>query len=173
MAVRIKKEVRGHQAEAEWLPRRARHHIRSLSRCRVPAAAALSAADLSILLTGDAGIRTLNRRWRAKDKATDVLSFPLLDLDSLGELGRRAKKNPEQIYPWELGDIVISVDTAKRQAKAHGLTLRQELDLLLVHGILHLLGFDHELGVDHDATMRRWERKLLGRDGLTANGMST
>jgi probable rRNA maturation factor len=67
---------------------------------------------------------------------------------------------------------VISIDTAKRHAKEHRLTLRQELDLLLVHGILHLLGFDHELGEKEDATMRRWERKLLGRDGLTANGMS-
>jgi probable rRNA maturation factor len=171
MTIRVKNETRGYKTEAEWLPRRAKRHLRELGGMRVPAAKALGIAELSILLTSDEGIRTLNRRWRAKDKATDVLSFPLFDLESLRALGRQAGKGAE-LPPWELGDIVISVDTAKRQAKDHGLTLRQELDLLLVHGILHLLGFDHELGEEHDATMRRWERKLLGRDGLTANGMS-
>lgn len=172
MMIRVKKELRGHKAEAEWLPRRARRHLSLLAELKVPAAAALSSVELSILLTNDDGIRTLNRRWRAKDKTTDVLSFPLLDLESLNALGAQAARGGE-LFPWELGDIVISVDTAKRQAKEHGLTLRQELDLLLVHGILHLLGFDHELGPKEDALMRRWERKLLGRDGLTANGLST
>ena len=132
----------------------------------MPAAAALKKAELSILLTGDEGIRTLNRRWRAKDKATDVLSFPLYDIDSLRALGRQATRAPK-IMPWELGDVVISVDTARRQAKERGLTLPEELDLLLVHGILHLLGFDHELGEKEARAMRSWEKKLLGRTGLT------
>lgn len=170
MAVRIKKEVRGHTKEAEWLERRAARHLRSLSLYRVPAAAALRKAELSLVLTSDEAIRVLNRRWRAKDKATDVLSFPLFDLEGLKQVGRAAAKAAKagtRILPWEFGDIVISVDTAKRQAGERGHSLREELDLLLVHGILHLLGFDHELGEKEERVMRRWERKLLGRDGLT------
>lgn len=72
------------------------------------------------------------------------------------------KPTPE----WELGDVVISLDTAQRQAGEHGVTLSQELDLLLVHGLLHLIGFDHEVSAAEERRMRRWEKKLLQRDGL-------
>jgi probable rRNA maturation factor len=61
---------------------------------------------------------------------------------------------------------VISLGTAKSQAEEHGVTLARELDLLLVHGLLHLLGFDHELSPDEEKRMRRWERKLMGSEGL-------
>jgi probable rRNA maturation factor len=145
---------------------RAQHHIRSLSLAKVPAAAALKKAELSILLCHDEAIQELNRRWRAKDKATDVLSFPMQDAESLKLITKMAKQ--PKFPAWELGDIVISVDTAKRQAREHGLTLPEELELLLVHGVLHLLGFDHELGDKEERAMRRWEKKLLGRDGLTS-----
>ena len=171
MQIRIKREVRGYLKEAEWLEKRAVRHLRALAKEKVPAAPAFKKVELSILLTSDENIQELNRRWRAKDKPTDVLSFPLQDAESLNAIQRQAKKNPK-IPAWELGDIVISLDTAKRQAKEHGVTLAEELDLLLVHGVLHLLGFDHELGAKEDRLMRRWERKLLGRDGLTANGLS-
>lgn len=103
----------------------------------------------------------MNKEWRGKDKATDVLSFPLV-----GEAELRALGRAKPVLDWELGDLVISWDTAKRQASEHGVTLLQELDLLLVHGLLHLLGFDHEISPKEERRMRRWEKKLLGRDGL-------
>jgi probable rRNA maturation factor len=98
-------------------------------------------------------IRALNKRWRRKDKATDVLSFPLLEPADL----RRARGEVA------LGDIVISVEKAKEQAAEHGYALREELDLLLVHGLLHLLGFDHEISDSEARKMRRMETKLLGK----------
>ena len=127
----------------------------------MPGAAALKRAELSLWLCGDSQIRKLNKEWRRKDKATDVLSFPLV-----GEAELRALAKMKPVPDWELGDIVISLDTAKRQAEEHGVTLRQELDLLLVHGLLHLLGFDHEISPEEERRMRRWEKKLLARDGL-------
>jgi rRNA maturation RNase YbeY len=90
-----------------------------------------------------------------------VLSFPLVGAAELRALARM-----KPVPDWELGDIVVSLDTAKRQAEEHGVTLRQELDLLLVHGLLHLIGFDHEVSPEEERRMRRWEKKLLGWDGL-------
>lgn len=86
-----------------------------------------AAAELSVVLCSDAHIRKLNAQWRGKDVATDVLSFP--------------QDDPDRVV---LGDIVISVDTAARQAAERHLELRDELRILLVHGVLHLLGYDHE-----------------------------
>lgn len=82
-----------------------------------------------------------------------MLSFPLLELAEL----RRAKGQVA------LGDIVISVEKAEEQAAEHGYTLKQELELLFVHGLLHLLSFDHELGPTEARKMRRMEEKLLGK----------
>jgi probable rRNA maturation factor len=89
-------------------------------------------AEVSVLLVGDKAMRTLNRRYRGKDRTTDVLSFPL-----------REGKFP-RIQNRLLGDIVVSIPTAERQARAAGESLRAEIDRLLVHGFLHLLGYDHE-----------------------------
>ena len=90
--------------------------------------------ELSILFTGDGAVRNMNRRYRKKDKTTDVLAFPLREGKALrdGLPGSAA-----------LGDVVISVPQTIRQAKAAGKKPAQEAALLLVHGILHLLGFDH------------------------------
>jgi probable rRNA maturation factor len=98
--------------------------------------------EVSLVLTGDRAIRALNARYRGKDQPTDVLSFP----------GGGAKG--------ELGDIVISVQTAARNARRLGRTLRQELDVLALHGFLHVLGYDHEAD---DGTMDRLERRLRKR----------
>ena len=81
--------------------------------------------ELSVLLTDDAEIQFLNAHYRKKNKSTDVLSFPQQD-DEL------------------LGDVVISLETAKRQARTHGVTFREEVIRLVVHGTLHLLGYRHE-----------------------------
>jgi probable rRNA maturation factor len=98
--------------------------------------------SVALVLTGDRVVHDLNRRYRGKDKPTDVLSFEGMG----GEDG--------------LGDIVISVDTAARNARQLGRTLPQELDILALHGFLHVLGYDHETD---DGTMDRLERRLRRR----------
>ena len=91
----------------------------------------LEHAELSVLLTNDRRIHELNRQYRGKDKPTDVLAFELDDGDGPGD-----------VAPC-LGDVVISLDTAARQAKSKRLPLLHEVRLLLAHGLLHLLGYDH------------------------------
>ncbi|MBX7115011.1 MAG: rRNA maturation RNase YbeY [Myxococcaceae bacterium] len=108
--------------------------------------------ELSIALVNDAEIRQLNRDFRRKDKATDVLSFP----SGEGPLGGA------QLL---LGDVIISLDTARRVAKELGVSLEDELDRYLAHGILHLLGHDHHRRAER-LKMARWEERLLGRTGL-------
>lgn len=126
-----------------------------LIKSRAPGAAALAKAELSLVLTDDAAIHKINRQWRHKDKATDVLSFPQLSPKELQTMSANA--------PWMLGDIIISIPTAKRQAKERGHGLRKELERLLVHGLLHLLGYDHEIGEKEARRMQRLERRLLTR----------
>jgi probable rRNA maturation factor len=108
-------------------------------------------AELSVLFVGDRAMRSLNRRYRGKDKSTDVLSFSL-----------REGKFPH-IQPNILGDIVIAVPTAVRQAAETGHTLSREIEFLLIHGLLHLLGYDHERGEEEARKMKRRERQLLKR----------
>jgi probable rRNA maturation factor len=87
---------------------------------------------LSLVFVGDAAIRTLNRAYRGKDKPTDVLSFPVM------------APTPEREF--YMGDIMISVPRAERQARDLGHSLRHEIEYLTVHGFLHLLGFEHFRG---------------------------
>ena len=91
-----------------------------------------SVCHLSIVIVGDKAIHTLNRDFRGKNKPTDVLSFSQIE----GESG--------EIDPVSLGDVVISIDTTRRQAKEYKVTVKAEFLRLLIHGILHLLGVDHE-----------------------------
>ncbi len=109
--------------------------------------------ELSLVITTDTRIRRLNREWREKDEATDVLSFPA---------------GPSPGIPGEpipLGDVVISLDTAKRVARAEKRKLDDELTLYLAHGILHLLGYDHQTPREA-AHMSKAEKKLLGASGM-------
>lgn len=100
--------------------------------------------ELALVLAGDGLLRRLNREYRHKDKATDVLSFP-----GGGEAG--------------LGDIVISVASAERNARRFGRSLPQELDVLALHGFLHVLGYDHETDRgEMDRLEGRLRRRLLG-----------
>ena len=105
--------------------------------------------ELSILLADDRKIRTLNKQYRGQDRATDVLSF------SQNE-GEENKPNSHL-----MGDVVISTVTAKRQAAEHGLTLEEEIVLLLIHGTLHLLGFDHERSDEEAFDMKQKTRELF------------
>ena len=113
----------------------------------------LQDGELSIVLCDDAFIRPLNRDYRGKDAATDVLSFAMQEGDDLLE------EDPI------LGDLVISVETAGRQAAEQGHDLASELRVLLVHGLLHLLGYDHEVDEVEAAEMRAAEAKLLSELG--------
>jgi probable rRNA maturation factor len=109
-------------------------------------------AELSLLLGSDIVVRTLNAKWRGIDRSTDVLSFPQDD-------------------PIILGDLVLSLPTAIRQARERGWSLRTELRVLLVHGFLHLLGYDHETGATDFAEMAAAERKLLDRLAWDGSGL--
>jgi probable rRNA maturation factor len=117
------------------------------------------AASLSVTFVGDAAMRRLNRKYRGKDQTTDVLSFPLFEPFSAPK--RAADGKPELL----LGDIVVSVDVAVRQAAAYDAPLDAEIERLLVHGLIHLLGHDHELPRER-AAMRREERRLAAAIGL-------
>jgi probable rRNA maturation factor len=108
-----------------------------------------SEAELSILITDDEEICSLNRLYRAMDNPTDVLSFSQLE----GEGPVTA--------PQLLGDVVISWETAQRQASELGHTVLVEIKRLLVHGVLHLLGFDHEKGDEGARVMWEAEEKYL------------
>ncbi len=106
-------------------------------------------AQLTIYITDDAEMRALNRRFHATDATTDVLSFPA------------AAGGDRRVTPLQ-GDIAISYDQARRQARAAGWRIGDELTLLVVHGVLHLLGYD-DLTPRARATMWRQQEKILGR----------
>ncbi len=103
-------------------------------------------------------MRELNRQYRGKDKTTDVLSFP--------QIKRFERFEQLELSPIPLGDIVINLHQAKRQAKEHGLSFYDEVSWLLIHGLLHLLGYDHEKSKYQARKMREMERELLEVMGI-------
>jgi len=128
--------------EVVLLNRQRRRRVRSdrLRRLLEGAARSLGVSgEVALVLTRDPAVRELNARYRGQDKPTDVLSFP-------GAGGKAG-----------LGDIVVIVDTAERNARRLGRTLQRELGVLALHGFLHVLGYDHETD---DGTMGRLERRL-------------
>lgn len=127
-----------------------------------------SSCEVSILLTGDDEIRRLNHQYRSINAPTDVLSFSYQD--SLNA----SPSTPGLVEP--LGDIMISVDAAKLQAQNYGHSLQEELNLLVIHGILHLLGYD-DVSESDARIMRDKEQealRLLGAesDGLVARALA-
>ncbi len=139
----------------------AAHSASVLRKSRIPSARSLTRflghaqaavrlhGQVTVLLTSDTAIRRLNRRFRGKDKTTDVLSFPT-----------------EKLIPGQekiAGDLAISIPTARRQAVAQGHALGVEIKVLMLHGLLHLAGYDHETD---QGQMARRERVLRGRLGL-------
>ena len=97
--------------------------------------------EVGLVLTGDTEIRRLNRQYRGIDRPTDVLAFPM----------REKRESSDSL----LGDVVISIPTARKQALQQGHSLQQELALLIIHGLLHLLGYDHERSVA-EARVMKW-----------------
>jgi len=105
--------------------------------------------EVSILLTTDKAIRRLNRQFRGKNKATDVLSFP----SSVSHVSKTGRHGAPELA----GDLAISVDTARKQARTLGHALAMEIKVLMLHGLLHLAGYDHETD---DGGMARLEESL-------------
>ena len=118
-----------------------------------------SGSSVSLSFVGDAAIRRLNLEHRGADRPTDVLSFPLLE-PAAAAAGPREHEGERM-----LGDVVISVDTALRQAAGYDAPLKRELERLLIHGLLHLLGHDHHERHER-ARMEAEERRLAAAIGL-------
>jgi probable rRNA maturation factor len=137
--------IRNDQKKIKVARRRLRQSLR-----RMMALAGCRDRELSILLTDTEGIREINRTYLGRDRATNVVSFSM----SEGECGG--------VNPALLGDIVVSVEEARDEAAAGGMAFEDALDFLLLHGLLHLLGYDHE-GGDAEAAraMREREQELF------------
>ena len=138
MAVDISTRIRGKKVPARTLKKKAERILQILKQDRL---------ELSLALVGNREIRRLNAAYRKKDEPTDVLSFPAGD-----HLAGGAKI---------LGDVVISVEQADKQAARAKRSREEELEILLIHGILHLLGYDHERSAKEARIMREMEKKIL------------
>jgi probable rRNA maturation factor len=138
MTVEITRRGAGKRYQIRDLRKIAGALLRALQQRRV---------ELSIALVGDKEMRKLNTKYRRKNKTTDVLSFPAAErIPSGGVL---------------LGDVIISVEQARRQAKERNKTVKSEMVTLLIHGLLHLLGYDHERSERQAKLMGKLERRLL------------
>ena len=128
--------------------------------------------EVSILLVDDNHIRELNKTYRGIDAPTDVLSFPMLEFESddgkreITDVMNDAEKDGDTVI---LGDIVISVERALNQAREYNNSFLREMGFLLIHGLLHLLGYDHMDEVDR-LEMRQKEESILKMLNLTRDG---
>ena len=111
-------------------------------------------AELSVLLTDDATLRRLNRDYRGTARTTDVLAFAQGEGESFAEVASAEPRGPQ------LGDVVVSLDRARAQAERGGWTLPEEVGRLLLHGLLHLLGYDHVSGGQQAMRMGQQEERL-------------
>jgi probable rRNA maturation factor len=121
--------------------------------------------SVSLVFVRDRAMRELNRRHRGKDAPTDVLSFPLFAPEAFDRSGPTRPRGRAHDGERMLGDIVVSVDTAQRQAAAYDAPLDREIERLLIHGVLHLAGHDHESAGER-ARMEREERRLARSIGM-------
>jgi probable rRNA maturation factor len=140
MNIYIKNQQRSKKIDFRKLERdltKALHHLH------------LQSSELSVLFVNSRRMKILNTRYRGICKDTDVLSFPLMD------------KGPRQV-PVLLGDIVVSVPKALKQAEEFEVTFYEELMRLLIHGLLHLVGYDHEINTYQKKKMEKKEREVLG-----------
>ncbi|HTX57908.1 MAG TPA: rRNA maturation RNase YbeY [Candidatus Acidoferrales bacterium] len=142
MTIHYRNDVRGGGVDARALKSALRKLLASVD---------CGDAGISLTIVDDKAIRKLNREHRGKDKPTDVLSFPL---------------EPEPFASEKLlGDIVISIDTARRQAAGYDAPVQRELERLMIHGLLHVLGHDH-MEPGEQAAMEAEERRLAAAIGM-------
>lgn len=156
-------EVEVRIAHPDW-----RRAIRApAALCRRAAEAALAGGSsqgrgprtVAFLLTGDTEIRRLNRQYRGKNKPTNVLSFPMTP-----EHGPAAPET-SRAAPLHLGDVALALETVRREAKEQGKTVRSHMSHLAVHGVLHLIGHDHQDDAEAEA-MEALERRILAGLGI-------
>lgn len=141
MKIAIGNRQRRHRVEAKRIRRLAERTLNALG---------FIDSELSVTIVGDRTIRRLNREYRGFDKPTNVLSFPM----SEGEF--------PDLNPQLLGDVVISADTAYREAQEQGISFFERFGFLLLHGILHVTGYDHERSGEAEAQrMERKQRQLF------------
>ena len=130
-----------------WLPIISGFILKDLKKCGA------GHLYLNLMICGDHKVQRLNREYRNKDKTTDVLSFPVYE---------NLRGGKEQLFgPVDLGDIVVSWPVVLKQAKEFKVTNEQELIHLFVHGVLHLMGFDHELSRKEEIIMEKYEQELV------------
>ena len=113
----------------------------------------------SLMFTSDAEVRALNREWRGKDQPTNVLSFPMLEREALLAL---AADGPPEL----LGDIALALETCAREAADKGISLADHTAHLIIHGLLHLAGYDHETSPDDACAMETLEINALAQMGI-------
>ncbi len=143
MPVHIQSQVRRVRFDQARLDRLARAILSDIGE---------ASAELGIMFVGDQRMRGLNRKYRGKDRTTDVLAFAVREAFT---------PHASRLTPDMLGDVVIAVPTAARQAKQGQRSLDEELTVLLIHGILHLCGYDHERSEKEARRMHRRERMIL------------
>ena len=114
---------------------------------------------VSLLMTSDSEVHTLNLDWRGKDKPTNVLSFPMLEREDLLDL-------EDSGPPEMLGDVALAYETCAREAEEKGITLQDHAAHLLIHGLLHLAGLDHEISPEDAREMELLEIKALALIGI-------
>ncbi len=125
-------------------------------------------AEVNVLLTDNEGIRQINRQYRQIDSPTDVLSFPMADYDEPADFDRLEEQGADYFNPETgellLGDIVISVDKVKEQARKYGHSESRELAFLVAHSMLHLFGYDH-MEDEERKVMEGKQEEILERKG--------
>lgn len=126
-------------------------------------------AEINVLFTDNEGIHELNREYREIDRPTDVLSFPMVEYETPGDFERIEEEQPECFHPETgellLGDIVLSYDKIREQAKEYGHSELRELCFLIAHSMLHLAGYDH-MEEDEREEMERMQREILEQLGI-------
>ena len=134
--------------------------------CALEAEGAMYAAEVSVAVTGDEEVAELNERFRGKKGTTDVLSFAMTG----GEVGEGGFVSPPS-GKQDLGEVIISYPQAQRQAEGLGHETKDEIAFLTIHGVFHLLGYDHEV-VSEAELMREMETRALGKMGIQRSSLS-
>ena len=148
-------------AQADW--DEVRRFLRRLSTEAKRHRNVVSGSGFAVCLLSDTGIRRYNKRFRGADYPTDVLSFP----------ARRRGNGSSECLDESLGDVLISVETAQENARRYGLRLEEEIEVLALHGVLHLLGYDHERDAGEMARVERgWSERLGLPENLTGRARS-
>lgn len=131
-------------------------------------------SEVNVVLTDDDNIHEMNLEYREIDRATDVLSFPLVDYDAPADFSH-LEDGENDYFNFDsgelmLGDIVISTQTARRQAEEYGHSYLREIGFLTAHSMLHLMGYDH-MEDDERVVMERKQEEILNSLGITRNGI--